>query len=443
MKAIQFLLLLPFLIAAPASGQTTAKKRLIDRIHRLHAAGYTLSGQQIGFEPWIVDQRQPGERMHEYDRVRQLTGKRPAILAIDINTGFDHPARGESLKRLARAHAAAGGIVSLSWHDAKPTQPNPDAVAPNSSYSQLTAAEWTELTTEHPTFYSWRNNHLGYAADFIRGFNDRNIPVLWRPFHEPEGNWFWWGQTTHNTPGNYRTLWQRAFQNLSASPGHTLGNIVWVYASAYPGQAPTFPGKAYVDFAGFDFYTSNPSDPLFVSRAQAATGFGVGPAALTETGRLPSSSILYPGGKRARYPWVLVWYGGDLDNTYYGAAPSGTSGNSPAQVKAFYAHPRTIDLAGIWTILERRPSLRVPGKKNITTRASSYRVKTKVGAIPITPTVEYRATRTAPRKVATKSNGTANFRVKLVRPNTTVKVRAVSSSKVRSKWVVIKIRKNT
>ncbi len=422
-------------------GASAATRRLVDRIERLHAAGYTLSGQQIGFTPWVADAANPPQ-VNEYTRVRQLTGKRPAILAIDINTCFNHPDRRGGLMRLAKAHAAAGGIVSLSWHEAKPTQDNPDAGDPNSSYSSLTAGEWNSLVNFNFTqiFFNWRD-HLHFASGFIRELGNANVPVLWRPYHEPEGGWFWWGQTAENTPANYRLLWQRMFERFTDPGDYNLNNLIWVYSAAFPGQAPTFPGTAYVDFAGIDFYTSNPSDPLFVSRDQTVKGFGARPTALTETGLLPSPSILYPGGKQARYAWAVVWYGGDLDNTYYGAAPSGTSGNSPAQVRAFYAHPRTVDLDSIWNILERRPSLRILGPKRITTRAASHRVRAKVGAIPITPTVEYRATRTAPRKVATKSNGTANFRVKLVRPNTVVRVRAISSSKTPSKWTVLRIRR--
>lgn len=443
---------LSLLLAAPlAWGKTPvspnaspATKRLVDRIQRLHAAGYTLSGQQIGFEPWLLHEPQVNERRNEYEHVRVLTGKRPAILAVDLNTAYQHADRRTGLIRLLKAHGEAGGIVQLSWHAARPTQDNPDAGAPDTAYSELTSAQWTALvdTVFAETFYNWRD-HIEFAAGFLRELEQYNIPILWRPYHEAEGNWFWWGQTAQNSPENYRKLWTRLFQAFNSPGDHNLKNVAWVYSAAFPGNSPTFPGREYVDFSGFDYYTNSATDPLFVQRDQLVRNFGSGPAALTETGLLPATSLLYPRERSARYTWVLVWYGGDLDRTYYGAPPSGTLGNSPKEIRAFYAHPRTVTLENLWTILERRPKVKIKGSKNITTSAASRTVKVKVNKLPITPQVQYKAPGNKSRKVATKRNGQAKFRIKLRRPLTKVKVRGISSSKVRSKWVVMRIHRKS
>ena len=66
-----------------------------------------------------------------------------------------------------------------------------------------------------------------------------NIPVLWRPLHEAEGGWFWWGAFG---PENAKTLYRLVYKRLTET--HKLRNLIWVWNSVSPAW---YPGDDVVD----------------------------------------------------------------------------------------------------------------------------------------------------------------------------------------------------
>jgi mannan endo-1,4-beta-mannosidase len=99
-------------------------------------------------------------------------------------------------------------------------------------------------------------------ADFLQQLAEARVPVLWRPFHEIEGGWFWWTDAEH--PEHTAALWRLMFDYFTKE--RKLHNLIWVYASALRcGKGKEgltnvamrkrfYPGAAYVDIAGIDVY---------------------------------------------------------------------------------------------------------------------------------------------------------------------------------------------
>lgn len=89
---------------------------------------------------------------------------------------------------------------------------------------------------------------------------DAGVIVLLRPYHELNGNWFWWG--SQNAAAGFVSLWRWTWNYLTKTKG--LDNLLWVwsvnagYSSSLPG-ADRYPGDGYVDVVGLDFYADNPA----------------------------------------------------------------------------------------------------------------------------------------------------------------------------------------
>ena len=88
----------------------------------------------------------------------------------------------------------------------------------------------------------------------LKKFSSNNIPVLWRPLHESEGGWFWWGAKGSEP---FKQLWRLLYQRRTVF--HGLNNLIWVLASEDPAW---YPGDDMVDIVGVDGYPTDMTDPL-------------------------------------------------------------------------------------------------------------------------------------------------------------------------------------
>lgn len=91
--------------------------------------------------------------------------------------------------------------------------------------------------------------------------------MIWRPFHEMQGNWFWWGTTWLDDP-SFIQLWIYAHNYLTNTKG--LDNLLWVYAGNE--YLSRYPGAAYVDLVGQDLYSDDPTSGSVAYQAMLATG---------------------------------------------------------------------------------------------------------------------------------------------------------------------------
>jgi len=100
---------------------------------------------------------------------------------------------------------------------------------------------------------------LDHIAGYFNNLKDdmgRHIPIIFRPFHENTGSWFWWG-AKHCTPDEYKALWRFTVEYLRDVK--QVHNLLWAYSPSKPtqqseGYLVRYPGDVWVDIIGADHY---------------------------------------------------------------------------------------------------------------------------------------------------------------------------------------------
>ncbi|MGD0696369.1 MAG: glycosyl hydrolase [Terriglobia bacterium] len=258
---------------------------------------YTLSGQH----------NYPNTVSRWTDRTYDLAGKYPAVFGQDFGFSADEdkdstagrPAMIEEVKRQYRN----GAIITLTWHEVRPTVDEPVIFREN-ILSHLSDFEWSELLTPGSDLNKRWCAQVDVVAGFLKQLRDAHIPVLYRPYHEMNGNWFWWGGRKGETGSMalYRQIFDR-FVNL-----HKLDNLIWVWNVNSPGAPPNgpgpfsdfFPGLQYADVLSVDIYGEFKASYYDDLLALAAGK----PIALGEVGAVPSPSVLK---QQPKWTWFMMW----------------------------------------------------------------------------------------------------------------------------------------
>ncbi len=256
--------------------------------------------------------------------VLSATGDYPAIVGWDfigIEEGTGHTSYWvwfDEMRQKVAAHHGRGGVNTVSWHCANPaTHGSSKDLADGMTLRRVFA---NQALTD--TLVKW----IGLAADMIGSFRDaggNRIPVLFRPWHEHTGGWFWWGKN-QCTKDEYVRLW-RLTREVFDRKG--VDNVLWVYSpdtiEDYADYIERYPGDAYVDVMGCDLYycTEPEADSKFNDRLALRLGSAVRAAcehgkiaALTETGyiALPDANwftrSLLPQLKKYKIAYALVWH---------------------------------------------------------------------------------------------------------------------------------------
>ena len=207
----------------------------------------------------------------DVDYVREVTGQLPAIVANDMmnltttSIRYSGVVPGETEHMVERARQ--GHIISYCWHwrpptgvlDTMITRPDgtkQDARWYKSFYKHATTFD-LDAVLAHPEGpdYALLMTDIDMVAGELRKFEDKDIPVLWRPLHESEGGWFWWGA---KGPKPFIQLWRIVHDRLTRV--HGLHNLIWVYTGT--ANSDWYPGDDVVDIIGIDEYPADVRDPL-------------------------------------------------------------------------------------------------------------------------------------------------------------------------------------
>jgi len=151
-------------------------------------------------------------------------------------------------------HFDDGGLITLSL-----LLPNPFSFAANNPRgyfdTDLYGFNFSDLYTEDGNAVNLEfRNMLDETAVGFRDLDDNGVVVLFRPFLEMNGFWFWWGNQSLE---QFKQLWKYTFDYLTSTKD--LHNIIWIYsaASSQPKVTDYYPGDAYVDIVGLDFYADD------------------------------------------------------------------------------------------------------------------------------------------------------------------------------------------
>ena len=310
----------------PATAQTAAD-RLMARLGALQTQGYMFGHQDDPFYG-LTWQWERGR-----SDVLEAAGDYPAVMGFDlggIELGDEKNLDSVPFTRIREellAHHRRGGIVTLSWH-------------PRNPYNGGTA--WDNQDTcvvssilpggmQHRKFLMWMKQVRNFLATLL-DTDGQPVPVIFRPWHENNGAWFWWG-SKQCTPREYHALWCM-LQDYLISEG--FDNLVWSWSPnlgvAADGAVKYYPGDDRIDLIGLDAYQwGTEQDYIHDLNADltALSSFAASHQkllALTECGlkNLPDPTwwtrVLKPQLDKYPISYFLVWR--NAKHEYFAPAPS-------------------------------------------------------------------------------------------------------------------------
>ena len=270
------------------------------------------------------------------DLTRAITGKAPLIWGSDFSFAYKGPApekfqhcgpinltafpdpvyyveatpqvvRQRLVDTAIRLHKE-GYIVTLMWHAAPPGAD--DYCDGNDIWTwerRPSQQKWDELTTDGtPLNLAWQKQ-VDVIAGYLAQLRDAHVPVLWRPYHEMNGKWFWW--CDKKGAQGFQKLWVMMYERFVKV--HKLDNLIWVWDTNAPRATPGdeagayedfYPGGEYVDVLAADVYHKDWKQSHHDDLAKLAAGK---PIALGEVGDAPSPELLE---RQPQWSWFMPWF---------------------------------------------------------------------------------------------------------------------------------------
>ncbi|HEY6565060.1 MAG TPA: glycosyl hydrolase, partial [Pirellulaceae bacterium] len=164
------------------------------------------------------------------------------------------------------------------------------------------------------TDYSLLLRDIDAIAVELQKIELAKVPGLWRPFHEAQGGWFWWGARGAEP---FKQLWNLMYDRLTNT--HDLHNLIWVYTSS-TAEGPHldwYPGDDVVDIVGADVYTDRSSSQSGEWYDLRDVYDGRKMVTLSETGFPPDPALMRERG--VEWSWFSPWSIEDLVNNYSAA----------------------------------------------------------------------------------------------------------------------------
>lgn len=205
----------------------------------------------------------------EISDIKDITGSEAGLFGIDslALTGVESggTTRAEAIEKSVAASVKAyegGSIVTLSCH--MPNFANAKVKKTDDEYGyDFTTCDFGEskdltpcadYVLEGGKYNAAFNAYLDIIAEYANELGEMGIPVLFRPFHENSGNWFWWGTSTSEE--SYKAMWRYMVTYLE---NKGVDNFLYVYSPNGPFSTAEqyldrYPGDEYVDIIAFDYY---------------------------------------------------------------------------------------------------------------------------------------------------------------------------------------------
>ncbi|WP_019909379.1 glycosyl hydrolase [Paenibacillus sp. HW567] len=221
-------------------------------------------------------------------KLKTVSGQYAALHGYELGAIENQTASQIASQRQAVVDSAirwhkAGGIVTMSYHANLP------GTAPLWSNVQmsLSEADFAKYITPGTVQYNALIADLDNTALFLKKLSDAGVPVLWRPYHEMNGGWFWWGQKS-----SFSRLWSLMFERYTLY--HELHNLLWVWSPNAKNEwcdepAGYYPGSGSVDVLALDIYDAD----FKASHHDKLWKLGCGKLiAIGENAELPSPAVL-------------------------------------------------------------------------------------------------------------------------------------------------------
>ncbi|MCM1168028.1 MAG: glycoside hydrolase family 26 protein [Ruminococcus sp.] len=245
---------------------------------------YMLSCQQES--TWM------GSPDYEMDIIEETTGKLPAMRGLDyMNNDF------EGVNERAAEWWNKGGLVTICWHTGVISSGYQETLDDDPDFDKML----TEGTDEYNELMeSWDK-----AAKALRELRDKDVPVLWRPFHEFDGAWFWWGKGGSE---NFIKLWRLMYDKFTNE--YELNNLIWVLGYSGEVKENWYVGDDYCDIIGSDTY-DNSTHKAAWEKLQNINAAGK-PMAFHECGTVPRPERFK--SDECIWSWFMVWHTDYISN---------------------------------------------------------------------------------------------------------------------------------
>jgi len=292
--------------------------------------------------------------------VQSVTGSHPAVIGVDFSGLSGRPAAEientkAALKKNIEATYNRGGVTTVSWHFNNPvfkggfywvdslSEPTVKLLIPDGNYNNR---------------YKDILKNIAAVAHAVKGKNGEAVPLIFRPYHEFDGDWFWWG-SSHCSIDEFKSLWRFTVSYLRDSL--QVHNFIYAFSpdnrfNTVEKYLERYPGDEWVDMLGIDNYGDWGRDGKYdvaagIKKLQIVCNYAqqsMKVAAFTETGleSIPNTTwwaeTLLRSIKDAKLPlaYVLVWRNDATSPTHFYAPFPGHS--SVPDFLNFYNDPYTL-----------------------------------------------------------------------------------------------------
>lgn len=291
--------------------------------------------------------------------VKSITGSHPAVIGVDFSGLSGRPENEiaktkEALIKNITETYNRGGVTTISWHF-----PNP-ASGGGFYWVDTVSAPAVKLIIPSGSHHQKYKQILTTVADVAKSSKGKDgalVPMIFRPYHEFDGDWFWWGRS-HCSTDDFKTLWRFTVTYLRDSLN--VHNFIYAFSpdcrfNTTAEYLERYPGNEYVDMVGVDNYADWGRDrydiPTGIKKLKIVSDFAKingKLAAFTETGleSIPNSTwwtetllkALKTEGLQLTY--VLVWRNDTRSPTHYYAPFPGHT--SERDFLKFYNDPFTL-----------------------------------------------------------------------------------------------------
>ncbi|MBL7741561.1 MAG: beta-mannosidase [Chitinophagaceae bacterium] len=292
--------------------------------------------------------------------VKSVTGSHPAVIGVDFmglsdRTDEEIIKEKERLRKVIADTYNRGGITTVSWHF-----PNP-ASAGSFYWKDSVSAPAVKLIIpggSHHTKYKSILQTIAGLARSVKGNDGQSVPMIFRPYHEFDGWWFWWGKP-YCTIDEFKILWRFTVSYLRDSL--YVHNFIYAFSpdnlfATEKEFLERYPGDQWVDMVGMDDYNDfgrygkyNVDSGILRLKIVSDYAKRAGKlAAFTETGleSIPNTTwwteVLLKAlrKEKLRLSYVLVWRNDATSPTHYYAPFPGQA--SEKDFIRFYNDPYTL-----------------------------------------------------------------------------------------------------
>lgn len=284
--------------------------------------------------------------------VKKTTGADPALIGLDFMFITDKANDGSSgnwfyqqeqkIVDAAKEAYNKGMAVTFAWHLREPYQEDYFYTSQMTTEQKSKAFKSILVGGENHLWYQKKLDKVASVLNGMVGADGKKIPVIFRPFHEFDGDWFWWG-AQYSTAEEYKQLFQFTVKYLRDIK--QVHNVLYAFSPDASFTTSTkylerYPGDEYVDVLGMDNYQdfTNQSNSGMIAannKLKIISDFAKSKnkiAALTETGYSSKNTIsrtnnhftalVYPAitNNKIEISYICFWT--NSDSEYYVPTPN-------------------------------------------------------------------------------------------------------------------------